>query len=263
MNYKVGIIGYGFVGKAVYASYHNGLNITMSDVIDPLVPEATGSYETLNNKDAVYVCVPSPQSADGSCDVSILLDVMSKLKQINFGGVIISKVTAPPSVYTKLSEEFGNLVYVPEFLTAVNAVNDYLNTKNHIIGGKTRAYVSFAEQILRDVFPWASFRNCSIEEASTIKYAVNCFLSTKVMFFNELKELCDMNGSNFDLVTGMMKLDERIGRSHMQVPGPDGSLGFGGACFPKDTSALLTYAKENNIILSVLQAAVDKNNTLR
>ena len=80
---------------------------------------------------------------------------------------------------------------------------------------------------------------------------------------NELKELCDKTDVDFKLVTEFMTYDDRIGKSHMKVPGPDGELGFGGACFPKDTKALLTYAKENDIILSVLQQAVNKNDTYR
>ena len=80
---------------------------------------------------------------------------------------------------------------------------------------------------------------------------------------NELYQLASATGLDYNKIVTMIKSDERIGRSHMQVPGPDGSFGFGGACFPKDTAALLKYAESLNIPLNVLDAAVKKNTLLR
>jgi UDPglucose 6-dehydrogenase len=210
------------------------------------------------------VCVPSPQKEDGSCDTSILYDVLTKLQRVNYKGVIISKVTAPPDTYKHLHSHFDNLVYVPEFLTATNSVRDYLSTKYHLIGTSNRAYFLLAREALEVSFGSdADCHQVSIEEASMIKYAVNSFLATKVVWMNELKELCDKVHVNYSKVTNYMTLDKRIGGSHMDVPGPDGMLGFGGACFPKDTNAFLTFAQDNDILLSVLDKAVEKNNNYR
>ena len=80
---------------------------------------------------------------------------------------------------------------------------------------------------------------------------------------NELMMLADSLQIDFGTVSKLMKLDARIGESHLQVPGPDGSYGFGGACFPKDTAALLKVAEDHEVELSVLSAAVKKNTFLR
>ena len=110
-------------------------------------------------------------------------------------------------------------------------------------------------------------RFCTIEEASLTKYAINSFLATKVIFMNELKDsasiLSEKCKCDFETVKNLMLLDERIGDSHMDVPGHDGEAGFGGACFPKDTLAFLKFAEAEEIDLSVLNAAVEKNRLYR
>jgi UDPglucose 6-dehydrogenase len=95
------------------------------------------------------------------------------------------------------------------------------------------------------------------------KYTINTFLATKVVWMNELYQLCDAMNIDYNKVVAMASADRRIGSSHLRVPGPDGSFGFGGACFPKDTVALLKYAESLNIPLNVLDAAVKKNTLLR
>ena len=183
---------------------------------------------------------------------------------MNYQGVIISKCTAPPNVYTQLNEEFPNLVHAPEFLTAANAVRDYANGTFAIIGGKVEAYRNEAERLIRlSQTSLTDIHHCSIGEASLAKYAINSFLATKVIFMNELYQLAQAMNLNYDDIAHMVTSDKRIGSSHMQVPGPDGSFGFGGACFPKDTSALLKIAESLNLTPMVLDAAVRKNTFLR
>ena len=101
--------------------------------------------------------------------------------------------------------------------------------------------------------------------ASLLKYTINSWLATKVKFFNELKILHELGSSmvSWEQFTDMLSRDERIGKTHMQVPGPDGEKGFGGHCFPKDTEALLNYANKKNIKMSVLRKAVSANKKLR
>ena len=255
---KIGIVGLGFVGSAIRDSM-DGLNNLI--LVDP--PKGLPhTYKDLAQCEAIFVCVPSPSNDDGSCDTSILEDVLDKLKE--FTGVIISKTTAPPSVYETLSTKYKNLVHAPEFLTAANASRDYANGTFAIIGGSTSAYIREAERIIK----WGQtglkdIRYSSAAEASLAKYAINCFLSTKVIFMNELYKVASTAGIDYNAVTRLIKLDPRIGNSHMQVPGPDGAMGFGGMCFPKDTAALIKWAEENGNSLEVLNAAVKKNTLLR
>lgn len=258
---KIGIVGLGFVGSAIRSSFDElWYHLVLVDA-DPS-KGCNGTYEELMNCDGVFVCVPSPQNSDGSCNTDILESVLKNLK--SYDGVIISKVTAPPNVYQRLNKEYKNLVHSPEFLTAANANHDYVNGKFAIVGGDVSAYVREAERIIEQSQPnLEKIQRCSIGEAALAKYAINSFLATKVIFMNELHSLATQAGLDYYSVAELMALDKRIGNSHMQVPGPDGSLGFGGMCFPKDTSALLSYAESVNCQMNVLDSAVKKNILLR
>ena len=97
-------------------------------------------------------------------------------------------------------------------------------------------------------------------EASFVKYGINCFLATKVLWFNQFKDLIDDTDSKYNVIVNAIGLDPRIGHSHTQVPGPDGKKGFGGACFPKDTNAFSTYARGE---FSVLDDVIKANNIYR
>ena len=261
---KIGIIGLGFVGGAIKASMEGRDWEIGLVLVDPAKGE-TGTYEEIKSCDGVFVCVPTPQSDDGTCDTGPLEGVLAKLKAIDYHGVIISKCTAPPSKYEELGKEFPNLVHAPEFLTAANAVQDYARGSFAIIGGSVKAYMNEAERIIRigQESLGDNVQFCSIGEASLAKYTINTFLATKVVFMNELHGIAVASGLSYEKIMSMVKMDKRIGTSHMQVPGPDGAFGFGGACFPKDTSALLKYAESLDITPMVLEAAVKKNTFLR
>jgi UDPglucose 6-dehydrogenase len=263
MKTKIVIIGLGFVGSAIYKSLDYMLSRNVLDIIDPSKGHNT-PYTDIADYDAAFVCVPSPQSADGTADTSILESVLSNLKQVNFKGVIISKVTAPPNVYARLNDMYPNLVHAPEFLTAANAEQDYRNGRFAIIGGSILAYRNEAERIIRmSQEGLNSVLHCTIQEAALAKYSINSFLAAKVIFMNEIAGLAGKLDCDWEVIRKAVTLDNRIGATHMQVPGPDGQYGFGGMCFPKDTSALLKCAEESGTDLSVLDAAVKKNLFLR
>jgi len=258
---KIGIIGLGYVGGAVKNSMdHRLIELVL---LDP-AKQLNASYEELAECTAIFVCVPSPQGDDGSCDTSILEYVLTHLVEVNYKGVIISKCTAPPDVYTELNNKYPNLVHVPEFLTAAKATEDYINGKFAFIGGNTPAYMREAERVIK--YGQGALEHvhyCTIAEAALAKYALNSFMATKVVFMNELYQLAQAQGINYDKVASMIRVDPRVGKTHLQVPGPDGGFGFGGACFPKDTAALLKIAETHDIQMNVLDAAVKKNTILR
>lgn len=255
---KIGIIGLGFVGGAVKAA-HDLVGIQTVDV-DPH-KGLPATIEDAKQCDVIYICVPSPTGADGACDTSILEEVLEQLS--DYHDLIISKVTAPPSTYVALHKKYPNLIHAPEFLVAATATEDYINGTYAIIGGiepyatRAEAAIVAAQRKVIDV------TKIGIGEAALTKYAINTFLATKVIFMNELKALADALNLNYNIVKDTIQLDERQGNSHFDVPGPDGYYGFGGACFPKDTSALLKYAKDLGVELSVLSAAVNKNKIVR
>jgi nucleotide sugar dehydrogenase len=256
----IGIIGLGFVGNAIKTSLVNSTEMVLMDPAKGF----NASYEDLLKCDGVFVCVPTPELKDGSCDSTILREVLNNLKEVKYNGVIISKCTATPDTYKELQNEFPNLVHSPEFLTASHALKDYTSGTFAIIGGSVTAYKHEAERIIRlSQTELKTVVHCTIQEASFAKYGINSFLATKVVFMNELSKLAFESNCDWEMISRLMKLDKRIGASHMQVPGPDGQLGFGGMCFPKDTKALLKYAKSQHSDLGVLDTAVKKNLILR
>ena len=260
---KIGIIGLGFVGGAIKNALNDvwGYEVTC---VDP-AKGYTNTIADLVDCDGVFVCVPTPQDDDGTCDTTPMENVLRELSHIGFQGVIISKCTAPPDVYERLNEQYPNLVHAPEFLTAANANRDYVNGTFCIIGGKHKLYLREAERIIRTSQQWLgdNVKWCSIGEAALTKYTINCFMSTKVVFMNEMYNLATKMGFDYNKIANMVTMDPRFGKSHMQVPGPDGAFGFGGACFPKDTSALLKTAEQQGVDMMVLDAAVEKNTFLR
>ena len=258
---RIGIIGLGFVGSAIL----NSLSDRFIDlvIIDPDKGH-NSTYNDLAGAEAVFVCVPTPRDNDGNCDTSILEDVLNRLHNIRYTGVIISKCTAPPNVYQKLNEQYPNLVHVPEFLTASKAMQDYLNGSFAIIGGSIKAYMNEAERFTKiSQQNLKTIVHCDIGEAALTKYAINSFLATKVVFMNELHRVAEAAGLDYNVIATMINLDRRIGDSHMKVPGPDGTFGFGGHCLPKDTEALLALSKDLGVTMQVLEAALKKNLLLR
>lgn len=255
---KVGIIGLGYVGEAIRSNCAGTFDVVCIDVDNS---KNTGTYEDLNDCEAVFVCVPSPSKPNGECDTSILNSVLYLLK--DFKNVIICKTTAIPSFYEKIQTLYPNVIYVPELLTAANAVSDFSREKDIIIGGKIKAYQREAERILKKIQPIENVAFCSIGEAALTKYIINSFLATKVVFMNEMYDLATAHGYNWDTIRILIDVDKRLGSSHTRVPGINDEFGFGGMCFPKDTTALMKYAEKLSVNLNVLKSAVKKNTILR
>lgn len=256
---KIGIIGLGFVGSAISKAHEDPFYETTIKIdIDPS-KGTTGTYEQLMDCSGVFVCVPSPMSEDGSCNTFMLEAVLNNLRTIGYNNPIISKVTAPPQTYTKWSKVLPNLVYSPEFLTAKNAYLDYLQSDTIVVGGTVKAYLTEAVRIIKQGLKRNDIKvvYSSIEEASLMKYTVNSFLATKVTFMNEVYKVAKHLNIDYNKLCEMVKLDKRIGESHMQVPGPDGEFGFGGMCFPKDTKAMTHFA--DPIWMPLLRKVIDQN----
>jgi|TARA_B110000858_G_C17770651_1_gene459423 UDPglucose 6-dehydrogenase len=259
---KLGIIGKGFVGSAVA----NGFDKDCEQVIvDPKYTDNT--INDLHDCKLIFVCVPTPVAEDGSCDTTIANDVLSELNRLQYKGVVVIKSTVIPDYLQEFKKEYElKIVYNPEFLTEANANEDFKNPNMQVLGGKWRDCEVVEKAYLRhsSVKIVPTFKT-DLTTASLLKYTINSYLATKVMFFNDLHKLHNSGSSmvSWEQFTDMLTRDPRIGGSHMQVPGPDGELGFGGHCFPKDTEALLKYAHDKNIKLNMLKKAVETNKKIR
>lgn len=249
---RIGIIGAGFVGSAV-AHAHKDAEVLIND---PKHPHSTPLTDFINC-DAIFVCVPSPSTSDGHCDSSILENVLKDLLFVNIATQIpiISKVTAPPSIYQRLQEQYPNLVHAPEFLTAKNAMWDYKYGKLSVLGGdtewclKARDIVSLGQVEIRK----EDIHITDIKTASLFKYLMNSYLAAKVTFMNDFYELAKSQNIDWGGVTSLIKKDERIGNTHLDVPGPDGQYGWGGFCFPKDVAAICEEALDHNVDFGLMQ----------
>ncbi len=257
---KIGVVGLGVVGEAIARAYDDSIIVKVVRV-DVDASKSTGTWQDLLDCHAVFVCVPSPNKPNGECDTSILNTALYMMK--DYKNLIISKVTAPPEAYEKLQQVYPNLVHVPEFLTAANAYSDFLKEEYAILGGNVLAFQREAERILKITQPLKGCAYVSIGEAALAKYITNSFLATKVTFMNEMYDLAESYGYDWRKIGILLERDQRLGNSHFRVPGPDGSFGFGGVCFPKDTEAMIKFAAKRNVNLNILKTAVKKNDLLR
>jgi UDPglucose 6-dehydrogenase len=258
---KIGIIGFGYVGSAVAASYPDDKIL----INDPKLGTDSIAIEKIIDKcQAIFVCVPTPQSDTGECNTEILESVLQSL--LGYDGIVIAKSTASPVVYKRLEKESDlKLAHVPEFLTQSRAKFDYVNPHKIVVGCKKKIRDEVTEILMNSAvnFDRVKIEYCSIEEASYFKYMANCMLAMKVVINNELYDLAKKLGLNWETLSSIAKTDSRLGNTHWAVPGPDGSFGFGGACFPKDTEALLAIADAQSCDLTMLATAVTTNHKIK
>lgn len=257
---KMAIVGYGFVGKALGAAFHSANPI----IVDPQHnPEIDMEYLLAAKPEVVFVSVPTPMGADGIANTKIVETVFDDLFMLPASTIKVLKSTVVPSVIKKL-ETIPGFVYNPEFLTEANAVRDFQNPKFHVMGGE-EAYV---DRLIEFYVAYSRCAECPIirttpVEAAMIKYGINNYLATKVLFFNQWKNFCESVGANYDVVAATIGNDPRITQSHTMVPGADGRGGFGGSCFSKDIPAIIKEASGFGVDLSVLHTAWNANCDIR
>jgi len=260
----IGIIGQGFVGNAVYQKFKDYYDILTYDL------DESKSNSTLNQIsekcETIFICLPTPMDEDGRCNVSIVELELVGLNTHNTNNTknIVIKSTVSPGTTERWNRQYKNLniVFNPEFLTERNAVKDYENQSRIILGGPRPATTEI-KQIFSKVFPLAHIIKTDSTHAEMVKYLTNSFLATKVSFANEMYEICKGLDVDYDKVIEYATQDDRLGNSHWNVPGPDGDFGYGGHCFPKDVKALITVAKDMDIIPLMLSATDFKNNNVR
>jgi UDPglucose 6-dehydrogenase len=178
--------------------------------------------------------------------------------------IFIVKSTVTPGTVEALIKAYPNLdiIHSPEFLTERNARLDFINAPRIILGGEENL-LDETEKLFRSRFPYIKIIKTDVTSAQFIKYMANCFFATKVSFMNEMKQAADKLGVKWDDAMHGFISDGRIGNSHLDVPGHDGSLGFGGKCFPKDLNAFIGLFEELGVEPKVMRAAWQKNLEVR
>ncbi len=246
---SIGIIGCGVVGEAVYQHMKEFFDVLVLD------PAKYMNDDVWLVDGPIFVCVPTPSLGDGSCDISV---VLSCLKNVPDKTVLI-KSTVPPGTADMLQGKFPKLRVVsnPEFLDHKTAARDFTNSLRVILGG---ANTRDAEEMYKIAFRYATIWLTSAKVAEMVKYFTNAFLASKNSFANEMFCICEHMGISYNDVVQIVGSDSRIGSVHLQVPGPDGLRGFGGACLPKDLAALIHLSMESGyepFLLSLIKALND------
>ena len=267
-NINIGIVGGGYVGNATKLFGCKDSNDVQDIAIrvydtDPekCIPKGISILD-LEECDIVFVCVPTPMNEDGSCHLDIVKSVVNDLSHI----IDKSKIFIRSTVPTGTSKSLG-VNFMPEFLTEANWEDDFKNLKNWIIGLHNENDKEIKSTI-RSIFKiakrsgkilHANVYYASTDVAETTKLVRNTFLATKVSFFNEIESFCKAKNVDYEVLANMVALDERINKSHMTVPGPDGKKGFGGTCFPKDINSFLYQMQEESLPATILDAVIFRN----
>ena len=255
--FKVGIIGNGFVGESQAFAFSPIAEIRIYD-IDPL--KSTHTLNEVCECDFVFVCVPTPMGEDGHQDISYIENVFESVSK---GPIYIIKSTILPGTTKKLQDRFDvDIIFSPEFLTERTAKLDMLTQARIIFGGQKRLCDKVTE-LFDKRFMNRHYIVTDPTTAELIKYMNNSFFATKVSVMNEFKRLSDALGTNWEDALYGFTSDSRIGDSHLHVPGPDGKLGYGGTCFPKDVNALITMARELDVPVNAIEGGWKTNLEVR
>ena len=255
---RVGIIGQGYVGTAIKVGFEPYYTVETYDKYDGMksTVQLTDMVETCK---VIFVCVPTPMNTDGTCHTDIVESVVKEIDdRVDLANIpkptVVIKSTVPPGTTDRLHRKYKgvDVIFNPEFLTEMNFIEDFKNQSRIILGGVRRG-TSLLRQVYSKVFPHATIVKTNAKYAETVKYFINCFLGTKVSFANEMKMLCDEIDIDYDKVVEYATYDERLGKSHWAVPGPDGELGFGGHCLPKDISAIVNGYGDMELLQAVLK----------
>ena len=266
MKYNIGIIGNGFVGSSISAGFGLYASIRIYDK-NPAKSVNT-LEETINQSDFIFISVPTPMKSvtGGKIDLKIMDSVFEEISAINTrkDNIFIVKSTVIPGTVERYVEMYPdmNIIFSPEFLTERAARLDFINTARIVLGGE-KDLLDRAEGLFRVRFPHTRILKTDLSTAQFIKYMANCFFSVKLSFMNEMLQAAEAADIDWkDAVEGFIT-DGRIGNSHIDIPGHDGSRGFGGKCFPKDLNAFIGFFEELGIDPAVMKASWKKNLEVR
>lgn len=289
---KICIIGTGYVGLvagACFSEYGNTITCVDIDeskinklkkgiipIFEPGLSElvikntnnqrlffTTSLKEAVENSQFIFIAVGTPTGSNGEADLSMVYNVAKEIgKYINGYKVIVDKSTVPVGTADKVKEIISketkhkfDVVSNPEFLKEGAAIEDFMRPERVIIGAESQE----AADLMKELYsPFVLNGNpilvMSTRSAEVSKYAANSFLATKISFANEIANLCDAVGANYDDVRNGIGTDSRIGKKFLYA-----GIGYGGSCFPKDVRALIITAKEYNVPMHVVQKVEEVN----
>ncbi|MEW6295749.1 MAG: UDP-glucose/GDP-mannose dehydrogenase family protein [Candidatus Diapherotrites archaeon] len=248
--------------------FEEGLEEAIQKTLNKNLFPVTDLNKALNDSDASFICVGTPCDDAGKCDLSfvksVAMGVGNFLKNSSKFHIVVIKSTVVPgttmeevkplleeSSGKKAGRDFG-LCMNPEFLREGVALDDFLKPDRIVVGVVGEKEKKVMKELYSNFNSHILFTDPT--EAEMIKYASNSFLSTKISFINEIGNMCKALNIDVYRVAEGMGLDKRIGRHFLNA-----GLGWGGSCFPKDVSALISKAKELGLDASLLESVVKVN----
>ena len=223
----------------------------------------------VDGADAVFIAVGTPtRRGDGHADLTYVLAAAEEVAAALTGyAVVVTKSTVPVgtnrkvrAILEQVRPELGlDVASNPEFLREGSAVDDFMRPDRVVVGTESDRAAAVMAEIYRPLF-LREFPvvQTDIESAEMIKYAANAFLATKISFINEIAALCERTGGDIKQVAKGMGLDGRIGNKFLHA-GP----GYGGSCFPKDTSALARIGQEHGMPMRITEAVITVNDGVK
>ena len=257
---KIGIIGYGIVGQAVAYGFSNH-EIHLYDKYK----ESETLEKAVKKSDYLFICLPTPIKSDESgIDLSIISKNIKKIASLTKKSdkIIIIKSTVIPGTTKKFIERYPHSLFCfnPEFLTEAAFLQDFINTDRIIIGTENNLIFRRISSLYQTIMHKTKVFQTDPTTAEMVKYMANCYLATKVVFANEMFEICEKLGIKYEEVKEMVVADQRIFDSHFDITT---ARGFGGKCFPKDLLALRALAKKLGVDTQILDAVWKKNLKIR
>lgn len=217
----------------------------------------TSDYSKVAGSQFVFLCLPTPQLDDGAADVSFILESTKMLsRHLKKSSTVVIKSTVPVNTWKLVKENINrddvSVVSNPEFLREGTALQDFFKPDRIVVGCTDEVKATEVARLYKAKKAKVVFTDNT--SAEIIKYASNSFLAIKLSFVNEIAAYAESTDANALEVLNAMGLDKRIGKDFLK-PGP----GWGGMCFPKDVSALKESAREKNVPIPLLDAALESN----
>jgi UDPglucose 6-dehydrogenase len=249
--------------------YEPGLDkIVSRNVGEGRLRFTTDLGDAISRSRAIFIAVGTPPKPDGSANLSYVESVARTIGQhMNGPKLVITKSTVPIGTGRMIEQildeagrgQKGSVVSNPEFLREGSAIEDFLKPDRVVIGASDKESIALMKEIYAPLHSLEiPFVVTNVESAELIKYAANGFLATKISFINEVAQICERVGGNVQDVALGMGLDSRIGPKFLQA-GP----GFGGSCFPKDSSAMATIARAYGYPFQIMEAVLRVNDDIK
>lgn len=250
---KLGIIGLGAVGTANKEGFeYLGHEILVHDI------KLDTSIQNVLSAEIVFLCVPTPQSDDGSCDTSIIESVISELDENNYKGIIAIRSTVVPGFTQSMIEKFNNLTicFVPEFLRERCATDDFIHNHKLLAVGTHDIWVYRKVVRCHADLP-ENIEHLTPNEAEVLKYFNNVYAALRVTFANNMFEICEKLDCDYNTIKNAYIKTGKATDMYLDVN--SNLRGYGGMCLPKDTIAIASLMKKLDIDLSLIQSIHDDN----